>query len=87
MTTRRLTTRQLTAALADIDTQLDGLRDIEAMFNALPATGVDEVADAWNATHDAIRCLEEHRDWVASNPRPITAAGAGTWELVQQNID
>jgi hypothetical protein len=89
-TTRRLTARQLATALAEIDAQLAQLVAIEGMFRSSFATAsirLGGTADAWNATHDAIRELEEHRAEVAANPRPIAPAERGTWELVQQNID
>lgn len=87
---RRLTARQLATALAEIDQQLAGLREIEALFTARFATEsvrLGGTADAWNATHDAIAELEAHRAEVEANPRPLTFAEAQSFALVQANID
>jgi hypothetical protein len=89
--TRRLTTRQLAKALAEIDAQILRMEMILSDFDAFPKlcpAGIpDAVGDAWNAAHDALAALREHRAEVELNPRPIPAAERGTWELVQKNID
>jgi hypothetical protein len=90
-TQRRLTGRQLAKALADIDAQIMRLEYILSDFNAftvLCPDGIPEyVSDAWNATHDALTALREHRSRVEMNPRPIPSHELGTWELARQNID
>ncbi len=78
-----MTRRQTAKALTEIDAQITALRAIEAQFAALPATGIDEVGDAWNSTHDAIEALEAHRRWVEQG----APAQTGTWALIQANID
>lgn len=88
-TPRRLSAKQVATATAAIDSQIAALRAVEATF-AATFTGVvlaDEICDAWNGTHDAIRALSQHRADVVANRRPITGAEAGTWALIQQNID
>jgi hypothetical protein len=87
---RRLTARQLATALAEIDQQLAGLREIEALFRARFASEsvrLGGTADAWNATHDAIAELQAHRDVVAANERPLTFAEAQSLALIHANID
>jgi hypothetical protein len=89
-TARRLTARQLAKALAEIDHQLAGLYAVRAAFvthYTNDAALADEVCDAWNATHDAIREILARRVVIAENARPMPAAGQGTWELIQRNID
>ena len=85
------------AELARIDAQLAALRVIREQFTAgyesrvLASTSVTDaglaVGDAFNAVHDAIDALERERAEVVENPRPIPAAEAGTWALIQDNID
>jgi hypothetical protein len=87
---RRLTARQLAAALAKIDAQLDLMRAAVEGFDAfIPENGpVDEVVGAaWNAMHDAFTTMEHHRSEVEANPRPRTASEETTYALVRDNID
>lgn len=89
--TKRLNARQLAKALADIDAQITRmeyiLSDYDALGTLYPVAVPEYVGDAWNAAHDALAALREHRSRVELNPRPIPAGEMGTWELVRQNID
>lgn len=91
-TTRRLSAKQLTKALTEIDAQIAGLRVIAAQFAATFAdtTAITSaVSDAWNATHDAIAQLEAHRAQVELHRGVPAGHGidANTWALVQENRD
>lgn len=82
------TSRELAAELARLDVQLASLRAIEARFSAAFMSPVPEpVGAAWNAVNDAIDALDIERRQVEANPRPMHASAAGTWALIQQNID
>jgi len=89
MTNRRLTARQLTKALAEIDVQIEALRVIaQAYADTFGDTDIPTpVYDAWNATNSAIEALEFKRAEVEANPRPIPAGEYETWLLVKANID
>jgi hypothetical protein len=82
-------TRKTAKALAEIDGQIAGLREIEARFHLLGATGIDEVGDAWNSVHDAITALEAHRRWVEMEPlhAAAIAQNPGGYALAAANID
>lgn len=91
---RTYTTRQQTARLAAIDTQLTALRAIVAIYEAtftpdvIDVDGIPaDVYDTWNATHSTITALETERRYVEDNPRVFTGAAADTWALVCANID
>lgn len=86
----RLNKRQLAAALAVVDARLDATRAAEAALRAgwdHTDTIPDQVAEAWDGLHDAIRELEYLRREVEANPRPIPEDERGTYLLVVQNID
>jgi hypothetical protein len=85
------TPRELADELARLDAAIKGVRAIEHQYEALFAAAAHRlpgaVGDAWNAAHDAMVALLREREEVRENPRPIPAREAGTWALVQQNID
>lgn len=89
MTTRRMTARQLAAALRPIDAQIAAAEVVVAAFSAAfeHVTVTEEIGNAWNAMHDAVYTLKVEREAVALNPYPISAADIGTWRLIQDNVD
>ena len=82
------TPRELAAELAAIDTQLAVLRAVEARFQASRGVALSARAgEIWDALNDEIDALKKERREVEENPRPLRAHEAGTYALVQQNID
>jgi len=86
------TPRELAAELTRLDTAIAAVKAIEARYAELfAASGTQplpaQVGDAWNAANDAWDALLRERAAAEENPRPIPPREAGTWALVQQNID
>lgn len=84
--------RELAAELARLDKLIASMEAVVTMYKALfddeknyPIA--EAVGDAWNAAHDAVDRLKMERSEVEWNPRPIPASEAGTYALIQQNID
>jgi DNA repair exonuclease SbcCD ATPase subunit len=87
---RRLSAKQLSKALMEIDYQIAALRIIENQFGTAFAEVSQiptAVGEAWNATHDAIEALTERRAEVQANRKPFTAAERAAWALIAANID
>lgn len=85
-----LNRRELTAELARLDKLIADMEAIEKSFlRSWDGTSAvhPQVAQAWNATNDAIDRLRRERGDVEANPRPIPAGEAGTYALVKDNID
>ncbi len=88
-TTKRLTARQLTAKLANMDLQIARLEAIVNDFHSIATLAdgpvSDEIGNAFNAATDALDALQRDRVTVAENrpARPQTVLSA----LVAQNID
>jgi len=82
--------RELADELARIETLINGLVEIEKSFLKLwdgKSAVHPQVAEAWNATNDAIDRLRREYADVEANPRPIPGHEAGTYALAKANID
>ncbi len=86
---RKLTARQLSAKLAEIDYQITGIRAVLAGFLSTFGAGriSDEVYTAWNAARDALDALEAHRVVVAENAAPLSYSEQITRDLILANCD